>query len=84
MGKGLLDGVKVLDLSRVLAAPYCAMMLADMGADVIKIELPGRGDDARFNTPIVNGDERSYEYHRLAGRCADAYRYSHLRRNGGT
>ena len=58
--KGLLSGMKVLDLSRVLAAPYCGMMLADMGADVIKIERPGKGDDARSNFPIVNGESAYY------------------------
>lgn len=53
--KGALDGVVVLDLSRVLAGPYCSMILSDMGAEVIKVEIPGKGDDTRGFPPFKDG-----------------------------
>jgi CoA:oxalate CoA-transferase len=51
-----LSNVKVLDLTRFLAGPFCTMLLADMGAEVIKIEEPRHGDDARYQGAMINGE----------------------------
>jgi len=59
MNKGALEGVTVLDMTRVLSGPYCGMILGDMGANVIKIEVPKTGDDSRAFPPFV-GDESAY------------------------
>src|SRR3954471_17393285 len=57
---GPLSGTRVVDLTRALAGPYCTLLLGDMGSDVIKIELPGTGDETRqWGPPFVNG-ESSY------------------------
>src|ERR1700761_9729553 len=55
-----LAGVRVLDLSRVLAGPWCGMVLGDLGAEVIKVELPKRGDDTRDWGLRVGSTETTY------------------------
>src|SRR6187397_3310800 len=55
-----LEGLTVVDLTRVLSGPYCTMMLGDMGARIIKIEQPGRGDDTRGWGPPFQGAESAY------------------------
>lgn len=58
--KGLLEGIVVLDLTRVLAGPYCGTLIADMGATVIKVENPTGGDDSRSMGPFINGNSVYY------------------------
>jgi CoA:oxalate CoA-transferase len=53
--KGPLSGITVVDLTRVLAGPFCTMLMAELGARVIKVEPPGKGDDSRQYGPFVNG-----------------------------
>jgi formyl-CoA transferase len=55
-----LEGLRVVDLTRVLSGPYCTMQLGDLGAEVIKVERPGEGDDTRSFAPPFQGDQAAY------------------------
>jgi formyl-CoA transferase len=57
--KGALSGIRVIDMTRVLAGPYCTLLLGDMGAEIIKVEVPGHGDDSRKYPPFI-GTESAY------------------------
>ena len=55
-----LDGIRVIDCSRVLAGPFCGMLLSDLGADVIKVEDTGSGDESRTWPPHKDGEAAAY------------------------
>src|SRR5689334_25158215 len=56
-----LTGIRILDLTRLLPGAFCTMLLADMGADVVKIEEPGSGDYMRWTPPLVEGQSALFE-----------------------
>ena len=76
-----LHGIRVVDLSRVLAGPYCTMMLADLGADVVKVERPGGGDETRAWGPPYAGNEAAYflSVNRSKRSVADDLKHPHGR-----
>lgn len=74
---GALSGFRVLDLSRVLAGPWCSMILGDLGAEVVKIERPGSGDDTRGWGPPFQGGESAYFLSANRNKKSAAIDFSH-------
>jgi len=60
MSKGPLEGIRVVEVGNFMAAPFCAMQLADLGADVVKVENPDGGDLARGNGPFLEGESSPF------------------------
>ena len=65
-----LDGLRVIDLTRVVAGPFCTMMLGDMGAEVLKIEEPKHGDDSRAWAPFIKARAVSFSRSTAARRAS--------------
>ena len=57
---GPLQGIRILDLTRVLAGPYCTMLLGDLGAEILKLEPPGIGDETRVIPPYRGGESHYF------------------------
>src|SRR5690242_21143650 len=77
--KEILEGVRVLEMSEALAGPYCAMLLGDFGADVIKVERPGTGDQSRGWGPPFVGGESAYFLAANRNKRSLALNYDHPR-----
>jgi len=77
--KNILDGVRAVEMSEALAGPYCAMLLGDFGADVIKVERPGAGDQSRGWGPPFVGGESAYFLGANRNKRSVALNYDHPR-----
>ena len=58
--KQALERIRVIDFTSHISGPFCTMLLADMGADVVKIERPGRGDNTRHIRPLISGESAAF------------------------